>query len=777
MNDLLKGLNPPQKEAVRHPAGALLVLAGAGSGKTRALTHRVAWLIRERGVEPWRILAVTFTNKAAGEMRERLRRLLGAAAEGLWVATFHAACVRILRREIAVLGYSSDFTIYDDQDQERLLREVLKEQEVPERILKPRSAAAAIDGAKNRGLLPEQVERGDYYHELTARVYAAYQARLQKANALDFGDLLLLTVQLFERHPEVRQRWAERFHYLLVDEFQDTNQVQYRLVQQLASGHGNLCVVGDDDQSIYRWRGAEVGNILNFERDFAGAAVIRLEQNYRSTQTILDAAGEVVARNVGRKGKKLWTENPQGEKITLELLPDDLEEGRFVAGEISRLRHAGRHLRDVAVFYRTNAQSRSLEEALVRERLPYVMVGGVKFFARMEVKDVIAYLRTLVNPADSLSARRIINVPARGIGAATVERIGALEDEAGGFIGACELALERGALKGAAAGRVEEFLALIHRFREKLGQLPYPRLTAELIEESGYGPALRETAERALSQMDREEARERLQNLEQLLAGMEEHVGTEGSLQDFLEQVALVTDLDSYDGSLDRVTLMTLHAAKGLEFPVVFLTGMEEGLFPHSRANGGEEEVEEERRLCYVGMTRAMDKLYLTHARRRRIYGDYQFNPPSRFLGEIPARLLAGIETPALRKPAAHNLASVFEQFAPAPGEAEGEEEVPFEEPVRAVPEPEEGLRLGTRVRHPKFGIGTVRRIEGAGDSQKVTIYFNSHRHEEAPAQIRRPRAGVKTGDPPFLPFDSSRIRRGTILARILNLRIPQPFC
>ncbi|MFA5515471.1 MAG: UvrD-helicase domain-containing protein [Desulfuromonadales bacterium] len=723
-SELLFGLNPKQQEAVQHGDGPLLLLAGAGSGKTRTLISRVAWLIRERGVEPWRILAVTFTNRAAGEMKERLHKSLGGG-ESPWVATFHATCVRILRREIGALGYNSDFTIYDDQDQEKLLRQILRELEVPERVLKPRSAAAGIDKAKNSGLLPGEVERRDYYGDWIARIYEAYQARLRQANAVDFGDLLLLTVKLFEQHPQVLERWRQRFQYILVDEFQDTNQVQYQLVQQLASGHGNLCVVGDDDQSIYRWRGAEVGNILNFERDFPGSAVIRLEQNYRSTQTILEAAGEVVACNIGRKGKTLWTENPEGEKITLELLPDDLEEARFVAGEVARLRRAGSHLREIAVFYRTNAQSRPLEEALVRERLPYVMFGGIKFFARLEIKDVLAYLRALVNPADSLSTRRIINSPTRGIGATTVERIGAFEAEAGGFLAACALAVRRGELKGAAAGRVRDFVALMDRFREKLPTMPYPRLTAELIEESGYGPALREVAEHAASEMDRQEARERMQNLQQLLAGMEEHLGTEGTLHDFLEQVALVTDLDSYDGTLDRVTLMTLHAAKGLEFPVVFMTGMEEGLFPHDRANGGDEEVEEERRLCYVGMTRAMRKLYLTHARRRRIYGDYQFNPASRFLGEIPPHLLAGVEMPGLQQPAAHNLASVFEQMAVAAAE-EKNEEAPFEEPVRMVAEAEEGLRTGMRVRHPRFGIGTVRRIEGAGDNQKVTIYFNT---------------------------------------------------
>ena len=720
-SDLLAPLNPCQRDAVRQVDGPLLILAGAGSGKTRTVTHRVAWLIRERGVAPWQILAVTFTNKAAAEMRHRLERLLDDPG-GLWVATFHATCVRILRREIAALGFTAAFTIYDDSDQERLLKEILAELAVPEKTMKARAAAAAIDGAKNRGLLPDELPADDSMGALTVRVYRRYQERLKQANALDFGDLLLQTVRLFETVPEVLQRWQERFRYIHVDEFQDTNDIQYRLIRLLACGHRNLCVVGDDDQSIYRWRGAEIGNILGFERDFPGCVTIRLEQNYRSTRTILDAAGGVVARNVGRKGKSLWTDNPPGEPITLETLPDDLEEARFIAAEIGRLRRGSRHLRDVAVFYRTNAQSRSLEEALVRERLPYVMVGGVKFFSRLEVKDVLAYLRTLVNPADSLSARRIVNVPARGIGMATVERIAQLSDEAGGFYPACALALQRGELKGAAAARVAAFVALIDDFRQRLLHLPYPQLTAELIEASGYGPLLRE--ERT------EEAKERLQNLDELLKGMEEHRGSEGTLLEYLEQVALVTDLDSYDGSLDRVTLMTLHAAKGLEFPVVFMTGMEEGLFPHSRASAGGDgdDLEEERRLCYVGMTRAMEKLYLTHARRRRIYGDFQFNPPSRFLAELPPQLLDGAGSaaaPALHKSAGHNLASLFEQLAPSPFDDEGDDDG-FVDSVRAVPEAEEGLRSGSRVRHIKFGVGTVRRIEGAGDNCKVTVYFNT---------------------------------------------------
>ncbi len=712
MTDLLKGLNPMQQLAVQHDQGPLLLLAGAGSGKTRALTHRIAWLVQKYKVDPWQILAVTFTNKAAGEMKERLELLLGSA-EGMWVSTFHAACVRILRREIEALGFNRNFTIYDDQDQERLLKTILQEQGIDEKQLKARAVAAAIDRAKNRGLWPEQLDDGDAGSEQVTRIYALYQARLQQANALDFGDLLMQTVRLFEEHPAILDKYRQRFRYVMVDEFQDTNQVQYRLVLLLASGHGNLCVVGDDDQSIYRWRGAEVGNILGFERDYPGCVTIRLEQNYRSTATILDAAGAVVAHNRGRKVKKLWTENPRGEGVSLETLPDDLEEARFLAGEITRLKSAGRRLRDIAIFYRTNAQSRVIEEALRRESLPYVMFGGVKFYSRMEVKDILAYLRIISNPADSVSARRIVNVPARGIGAVTVDKIAVFETEAGGFLPACRQALDRGGLQGAAASKVKAFADLMDDFKVRAAQTPYPRLTAELIEETGYGPQLR--SEKT------EEARNRLDNLEQLLAGMEEHFGSEGTLEEYLEQVSLITDVDSYDPSLDRVTLMTLHAAKGLEFPIVFMSGMEEDLFPHSRSASGPEEMEEERRLCYVGMTRAMEKLTLTHARRRRIFGDYQFNPPSRFLGEIPEDLLARTAATGLHTPASHNLASLFDPVEP---DFSGDDSFHSEDEVRMVPDAEEGLRIGLQVRHIKFGIGTVRRVEGQGDNQKVTIYF-----------------------------------------------------
>ncbi len=741
-DELLEALNEPQQQAVLYDGTALLMLAGAGSGKTRALTHRVAHLIRQRGVPAWRIMAVTFTNKAAAEMRERLVALLGQDKLP-WVATFHASCVRILRQEIEHLGYNRDFTIYDDQDQLRLLRELLKQRKIPEKELKPRALAAFIDHAKNRGLTPQACAQQQIDDPDLIELYRLYQLRMKQGNALDFGDLLLVTVQLFEEIADVRRRWQDRFAHLLIDEFQDTNRVQYRLMQLLTGPQTHLCVVGDDDQSIYRWRGAEVSNILGFDRDYAGARIIRLEQNYRSTRTILDAATAVVEKNSDRRAKNLWTDNPSGDVIHLETSADDLDEARFIATEISRLQRQGEALRDIAVFYRTNAQSRVLEEALRGQRIPYAMFGGVKFYARQEIKDALCYLRTLVNPADGMAARRIINTPARGIGAATIERIAELETEAGGFMAACHLALERNRLGAAASRRVRGFVELMEDFTRRLARLPLPQLMAEILQDTSYTPALQEETQQALTADGRQEAKGRLDNLEQLLAGMEEHISNDGSLQEYLEQVALMTDLDQHDSSIERVTLMTLHSAKGLEYPLVFITGMEEGLFPHSRSGNGNADLDEERRLCYVGMTRAMRKLYLSHARRRRMYGTWQFNPPSRFLADIPVALLTGYRAPSTfpvstsAAPASqhptHNLAGLVDLVAAEEMDQSAEVYIPQQKgrpaPSTSSADPPAdtgGLRLGARVRHLKFGSGVVRRLEGSGDKQKVTIYFNS---------------------------------------------------
>ncbi len=736
---LLHNLNPPQKEAVLHGEGPLLILAGAGSGKTRVIVHRIAYLIRERGVPPWQILAVTFTNKAAGEMRERVERLVGPGEAPL-ITTFHSACARILRREIHHLGYDASFAIYDDKDSERLLKEIVAELNLDEKRFPAKSFAAAIDDCKNGGLAPEDVPPGDFFREKLARVYAAYQERLRKCNALDFGDLVMLAVRLFEELPEVLERYRERWHWILVDEYQDTNPIQYRLVRLLAGERKNLCVVGDDDQSIYRWRGADIRNILDFEKDFPGVTVVKLEQNYRSTRTILAAAGSVVEKNRGRKKKTLWTDNPPGERIVYRRLADEREEARFVCREVERYVRKGGNLADVAVFYRTNAQSRVVEDAMVADAIPYRMVGGMRFYERLEIKDVLAYLKALANPADEVAVKRIINVPPRGIGHATVDKISelAVRGEVP-FYAALRDAATGGLLASGPRGKVAGFVELMERFRILAETVPLAELTARIIQETGYAARLQE--ERS------EEAQDRLANLQELVVAMEEFERTseEKSLAAFLEQVALIADLERNDQGREAATLMTLHAAKGLEFPLVFMIGMEERVFPHVRSLDDPEQMEEERRLCYVGMTRARERLFLSNARRRRLFGQDQYNTPSRFLADIPGELLdveeelpgfgprtqeglkdwepgTGYRGPGKslseEMPSRHSLAAVFDLQA---------EIAPANE-VRVVPEPEEAgeVRIGMRVRHGKFGVGTIRKIEGSGNEQKVIVWFNS---------------------------------------------------
>ncbi|CAH2029863.1 ATP-dependent helicase [Trichlorobacter ammonificans] len=720
---LLSHLNPPQKQAVLHGEGPLLILAGAGSGKTRVITHRIVHLIRERGVRPRSILAVTFTNKAAGEMAERVRHLLGSNDIPL-ISTFHAACGRILRNDGYHLGYDSSFAIYDDKDSERLLKEIVRELNLDEKRFPPAQLGGRIDDCKNRGLAPEELPLGDLWNRQFVEIYATYQERLKRCNAMDFGDLLLQAVRLFEQHPAVLAQWQERFQWLLVDEYQDTNPVQYRLIRLLAGERKNLCVVGDDDQSIYSWRGADIRNILEFEKDFPEVTVIRLEQNYRSTPTILKAAGSVVARNMGRKAKTLWTDNPDGEPIRHERLENDRDEARFVAREILGLHRGGLPLTEAAVFYRTNAQSRLLEEALVAEGLAYHIVGGVRFYARMEVRDILAYLRLLENRSDEVALKRIINVPARGIGSATIDRIADLALREGiDFDTALGRAAEGSLLASGPTAKVAGFVGLLESFRRRLATTPLPELVRAVVEESGYAERLRQSRD--------EEDAERLENLDQLLAAVEEFSegNPEAGLAGFLEQVALVSDLERGEKGTPSVTLMTLHAAKGLEFRAVFMVGMEERLFPHVRSLDDPDAMEEERRLCYVGMTRARERLYLLNARRRHLFGQEQVNLVSRFLREIPGELLTGSgavqegwnqsscrSDSAWRapEPVGHNLAAVSSAL----------------EEVEMVPEPAEeygdGVHLGMKVRHPKFGPGTVRKIEGSGDSQKVTVWFNS---------------------------------------------------
>lgn len=713
--DLLAHLNKPQKQAVLHTEGPLLILAGAGSGKTRVITHRIVHLIRDHGIRPWNILAVTFTNKAAKEMAERVRHLLGSGDTPL-IATFHAACGRILRQEILHLGYDSSFAIYDDKDSERLLKDVIKELNLDDKRFPAKGIGARIDDCKNRGLLPEELPDGDLWNRQFVKVYAAYQERLKRCNALDFGDLILQTVCLFEQHPEALTRWQHRFQWLLVDEYQDTNPVQYRLIRLLAGERKNLCVVGDDDQSIYSWRGADIRNILEFEKDFPGVTVIRLEQNYRSTPTILQAAGAVVARNYGRKPKTLWTENPDGDLIRCERLESDRAEARFVSSEIALLQRNGLPLSETAAFYRTNAQSRLLEEALAAEGIPYHLVGGVRFYARMEIKDILAYLRLLENPADEVSLKRIINVPPRGIGAATLERVADLAHQQRitlyeGF----ERAASSGLLGPSPRGKVAAFVELLQRFRHLAATQLMPELVRTVLEESGYLARLKESRD--------EEDGERLENLAQLVSAVEEFSSSnpEAGLADFLEQVSLVSDLERGETGRPSVTLMTLHAAKGLEFKAVFMVGMEERLFPHVRALDDPDGMEEERRLCYVGMTRARERLYLLNSRRRLIFGQEQANLPSRFLKEIPGELMnSGGQGPGARDrkiqvdrtPLTHNLASVVSRAAE----------------VEVVPEPSDeygnGIYVGLKVRHARFGVGTIRKIEGRGDDQKVVVWF-----------------------------------------------------
>ena len=716
--DLLKHLNEPQKQAVIHRDGPLLVLAGAGSGKTRVIVHRIAWLINHHGVRPWQILAVTFTNKAAGEMRERVEKLLGGIETPL-IATFHATCVRILRREIGRLGFGSNFVIYDDKESERLLKDVIIEQNIDEKKFPAKAFAAAIDECKNAGSLPADLSTGDQMAERLVRVYSAYQERLKKCNALDFGDLLLFTVRIFEEFPEVLEQYREKWQWLLVDEYQDTNPIQYRLVRLLAGERRNLCVVGDDDQSIYRWRGADIRNILDFERDFPGVTVVKLEQNYRSTSNILQAAGAVVARNRGRKAKTLWTENPAGEKIFYRRLEDERAEARFICREIAAWRRNGGRLSDVAVFYRTNAQSRSVEDALVADGTAYHMVGGMRFYERLEIKDILAYLKVIDNPADEVSIKRIINVPPRGIGHATVDRISELATAR--RISFHEALLEAGSgniLGSGPKSKVAAFAGFMEDVRESADKLSLAELAEKIMRDTGYLAKLKD--ERTA------EAADRVANLEELLVAMEEFSSDdqEGILSRFLEQVALVSDLEKNTEGRESATLMTLHAAKGLEFPLVFIIGMEEKLFPHVRSLEDPEQMEEERRLCYVGMTRARERLFITNARRRRIFGQDQFNQPSRFIADIPGAFLdieggsheaRGLFSGESAPFSGHNLSAVFAAETTAPVE------------VELVPEYEEsGVFLGMKVRHAKFGVGTIRKIEGHGDDQKVIVWFNS---------------------------------------------------
>ena len=713
---ILAGLNPEQRDAVTTTEGPLLVLAGAGSGKTRVLTQRIAYLIGVCGIAPDGILAVTFTNKAAGEMRERVEKLLGAGAAAVWLATFHSVCMRILRRDIGHLGYSRGFAIYDEADSLGVVRQAVARHRLDPKIVDARRLRWRIDQWKNAGDDPAAAARSavDTEAQQAAEVYATYQRLLADASALDFGDLLLMTVELFDRFPEVLAHYRRRWQYVLVDEYQDTNRVQYRLVQQLASEHRNLCVVGDPDQSIYAWRGADLHNILDFEKDFPGAKVVRLERNYRSTQPILAGASGVVANNVARRRKDLFTEREGGEAIRVFEAEDDRDEAQRVVREIqATVRDDGRAYGDCAIFYRTNAQSRIFEEELLKYDVPYVVVGGVRFYDRAEVKDALAYLRLAQNPADGAALRRIVNKPARGIGKTSLERAEALAEQHGTSLLEGLRRYGESEEGARAAPRIRAFVRMQSELAGQLAGTAPARAIALVLDASGY-----------LAALEREgsvEAESRIENLRELIAAAEDFHRANAGFPDergefelFLDQVALVSDVDSYDRRDDHVSLMTVHSAKGLEYPIVYLVGMEEGVFPHSAALRDAVGVEEERRLCYVGMTRAMERLTITSAAERLRFGSRSYGVPSRFLAEIPPAVVERVEGRGRARPVPASRGPHYDySYAQA-------------EPIGAA-----AIVRGVRVRHPHFGAGVVISVAGAGASQKLKVQFD--------------RAGVKT--------------------------------
>jgi DNA helicase-2/ATP-dependent DNA helicase PcrA len=705
---LLESLNPVQAEAVLHTDGPVLIIAGAGSGKTRALTHRIAYLIREHGVSPYTILAITFTNKAAREMAGRVEGLLGERiAKGMWILTFHSTCARILRREHEHVGVPSSFTIYDENDTERLLTQVLKELNLDAKRFPPRAMSAAIGKAKDHVLSAEQFSSaaGNFYEQTIARVYEAYEARKKAAGALDFDDLITETVVLFRDHPEVLEHYQERFRYLMIDEYQDTNRAQYELANLLAAKYRNICVVGDADQGVYSWRGATIANLLDFERDYPDAAVFLMEQNYRSTQNILAVANALIEHNVQRKPKSLWTETSGGELAVRYRADNEHEEALFVAEETQRLVDDESHrYSDVAVFYRTNAQSRVLEDVLMRAGLPYKVVGGVRFYQRREIKDVLAYLRLLVNPQDVISARRVINTPKRGIGDATVAALeGFAQTEEIAFLEAARRAEQIDLLAARAKGAVFGFVQVMERLQEAFDSGATPsRMIDAAATESGY--LLELETERTV------EAEGRIENIRELqgVAAEFEARDPEGQLTDFLESVSLISEQDEYEEESGNVTLMTLHNAKGLEFPVVFIIGMEDGVFPHYRSMGDSAELEEERRLAYVGITRARERLYLCNAWSRTLFGTTSYNPPSRFLGEIPNDLLRELEGDS-------------EDGGRVIGGGGGSW---IREAVTTGGRAPVEVSAGDTVQHDKWGEGVVVTVSGTGSDAEATVIF-----------------------------------------------------
>ncbi|MGE6755890.1 DNA helicase PcrA [Rossellomorea sp. NPDC071047] len=717
---LLNGMNPEQAEAVKATEGPLLIMAGAGSGKTRVLTHRIAYLMVEKGVNPYNILAITFTNKAAREMKDRIHNILGGASENIWISTFHSMCVRILRRDIDRIGMNRNFTILDSTDQQSVIKAILKEKNIDPKKFDPRSLLGSISSAKNELTTPEELSKqvGGYYDQVVSDVYTEYQKRLRKNQALDFDDLIMTTIQLFQRVPEVLEFYQRKFQYIHVDEYQDTNRAQYMLVKLLASRFQNLCVVGDSDQSIYRWRGADIANILSFEKDYPRATVILLEQNYRSTKRILQAANEVIQKNSNRKPKNLWTENHDGEKISYFRADTEQTEAQFVTGKIKEMMESGKKkYSDFAILYRTNAQSRVMEEVLLKSNIEYSIVGGIKFYDRKEIKDILAYLRLISNPDDDISLMRVINVPKRGVGATSIDKIARYaQDHDISMFSALEEADFIG-LSPKITKAVIEFKEMVKGYTGMQEYLSVTELVEEILEKSGYIDMLK--AEKSI------ESQSRLENLDEFLSVTKsfEQSNDDKSLVAFLTDLALVADIDKLDEDdqpKDSVILMTLHAAKGLEFPVVFLMGMEEGVFPHSRSLMEEVEMEEERRLAYVGITRAEEQLYLTNAQMRTLFGQTKMNPVSRFIQEIPADLLDDVMAEKKSAFTPFGKSAAKAPTRPAPRK-------PVSRPVQTTTGGESvAWQVGDKAQHKKWGTGTVVSVKGSGDSVELDIAFPS---------------------------------------------------
>lgn len=726
-------LNEQQKEGVFTTEGAVLILAGAGSGKTGVLTHRIAHLIDDLGVNSYNILAITFTNKAAKEMKERVDRLVGMGADSAWIMTFHAACVRILRRYICRIGYDNNFTIYDTDDQKSVIKDILKRKNLDPKQYKDRTILSVISNAKDNLISPDdmyQSSGGNYNTMKTAEIYREYQEQLKKNNAVDFDDIIDLTVKLFNEDKEVLRYYQERFRYIMVDEYQDTNRAQFNLIRLLAGGHGNLCVVGDDDQSIYKFRGADINNILDFEKYFNDAKIIKLEQNYRSTQKILDVANEVIKNNAGRKDKRLWTSVKDGTKVIFNVYENGYEEARGIAEDIAhRHLHDRKDYSDFAILYRTNAQSRSLEEKLIEKNIPYRIYGGINFYARREIKDILAYLKTIDNARDDLAVKRILNVPKRGIGAASVAKVDdyAYENDITFYV-ALRQAKEVPGLQRAVS-KVEGFVTQIEILKSKSQYIGVGKLIEEIIETVGYSDYID-----AESESD-EQATERRQNIDELISKAVQYEETvdEPSLSGFLEEVALVADIDNLDENNDMVSLMTIHSAKGLEFPIVYLAGMEDGLFPSymSISTGDESDIEEERRLCYVGITRAKETLIMSAARMRTVRGETQMNRTSRFVREIPKELLA--ESAQMLKKNSEYSSITGKDHMELPVRKRGQvafnsyqreaiSNTVFDKKTDSAPD----YVVGDRVRHIKFGEGTVADMINGGRDYEVTVDFDT---------------------------------------------------